>query len=380
VNNENSLVKKPFIHISRRSDVSKKTTIIVRVVTILSALLMCGLVSTIVAPGSFLDFYIYIYEGTLFSFNTLLATVWNAGLLLLIAAAITPAFKMKFWNIGAEGQVLMGALGAVIIMKFVAPSIPNALALLLMLVFSIVFSSIWAFIPSLFKALFNTNETLFTLMMNYIAIGIVASFSLRYKAPTSTALGIINQDTHQGWLPEIGGYKYIINIIVIIVLVVLVWGYLKFSKHGYEIAVLNGSERTAEYVGINVKTVTMRTMILCGVLCGIAGFLIVAGASHTVSDTVVGGRGFTAVMISWLGHFNPLEMALYALLNEFISTGGRNAAGNLGYSVEVARVLSGLFFLAILTSEFFTNFRIKLDFSFLRKNKNTPTQNLEGGK
>ncbi|HHT67586.1 MAG TPA: ABC transporter permease [Erysipelotrichaceae bacterium] len=380
MNNENSLVKKPFIHISRRSDVSKKTTIIVRVVTILSALLMCGLVSTIVAPGSFLDFYIYIYEGTLFSFNTLLATVWNAGLLLLIAAAITPAFKMKFWNIGAEGQVLMGALGAVIIMKFVAPSIPNALALLLMLVFSIVFSSIWAFIPSLFKALFNTNETLFTLMMNYIAIGIVASFSLRYKAPTSTALGIINQDTHQGWLPEIGGYKYIINIIVIIVLVVLVWGYLKFSKHGYEIAVLNGSERTAEYVGINVKTVTMRTMILCGVLCGIAGFLIVAGASHTVSDTVVGGRGFTAVMISWLGHFNPLEMALYALLNEFISTGGRNAAGNLGYSVEVARVLSGLFFLAILTSEFFTNFRIKLDFSFLRKNKNTPTQNLEGGK
>ena len=357
-----------------------KTTIIVRVVTILSALLMCGLVSTIVAPGSFLDFYIYIYEGTLFSFNTLLATIWNAGLLLLIAAAITPAFKMKFWNIGAEGQVLMGALGAVIIMKFVAPSIPNALALLLMLVFSIVFSSIWAFIPSLFKALFNTNETLFTLMMNYIAIGIVASFSLRYKAPTSTALGIINQDTHQGWLPEIGGYKYIINIIVIIVLVVLVWGYLKFSKHGYEIAVLNGSERTAEYVGINVKTVTMRTMILCGVLCGIAGFLIVAGASHTVSDTVVGGRGFTAVMISWLGHFNPLEMALYALLNEFISTGGRNAAGNLGYSVEVARVLSGLFFLAILTSEFFTNFRIKLDFSFLRKNKNTPTQNLEGGK
>lgn len=380
MNNENSLVKKPFIHISRRSDVSKKTTIIVRVVTILSALLMCGLVSTIVAPGSFLDFYIYIYEGTLFSFNTLLATIWNAGLLLLIAAAITPAFKMKFWNIGAEGQVLMGALGAVIIMKFVAPSIPNALALLLMLVFSIVFSSIWAFIPSLFKALFNTNETLFTLMMNYIAIGIVASFSLRYKAPTSTALGIINQDTHQGWLPEIGGYKYIINIIVIIVLVVLVWGYLKFSKHGYEIAVLNGSERTAEYVGINVKTVTMRTMILCGVLCGIAGFLIVAGASHTVSDTVVGGRGFTAVMISWLGHFNPLEMALYALLNEFISTGGRNAAGNLGYSVEVARVLSGLFFLAILTSEFFTNFRIKLDFSFLRKNKNTPTQNLEGGK
>ena len=283
------LLRKPLVHISRRSDVTKKTMIITKAICIFVAFLLCGLISTVVAPGSFLDFYLYLYEGTMFSRNTILATVWNAGLLLLIAAAITPAFKMKFWNIGAEGQVLMGCLGAAIIMKFVAPSIPNVLALLLMFVVAAVFSMLWSFIPAFFKAIFNTNETLFTLMMNYVAMGIVASFSLRYKAPTSTSIGIINQDTRLGWLPEIGGYRYIINIIVVIVMVVLVWGYLKFSKHGYEISVINGSERTAEYVGINVKFVTIRTMLVCGLVCGIAGFLIVAGASHTVSDVVVGG-------------------------------------------------------------------------------------------
>lgn len=380
MSNDSTIVRKPLIHISRRSEINKKTTIIVKVASILGALLLCGLISTMVAPGSFIQFYVFVYDGTLFSLNTILATLWNAGFLLLIAAAITPAFKMKFWNIGAEGQVLMGAFGATVIMKFLAPSLPNTIALLFMLIAALVCGALWAFIPSLFKAFFNTNETLFTLMMNYVAMGIVASFSLRYKAPTSTALGIINQDTHLGWFPEIGDYKYIINIVVVIVLVVFVWGYLKYSKHGYEISVLDGSQRTAEYVGINVKATTIRTMILCGLLCGIAGFLIVAGASHTVSDGIVGGRGFTAVMISWLGHFNPLEMALYAVLNALISTGSNNAAGNLGYSGEVAKVLSGLFFLAILTGEFFINFRVKITLPFKKKNKTTPEQDLEGGK
>jgi simple sugar transport system permease protein len=318
--------------------------------------------------------------------NTAFSTLWNASLLLIIAAAITPAFKMKFWNIGAEGQVLMGCFGAAIVMKFIAPSIPNFLALILMLALALIFAAAWAAIPAIFKAFFNTNETLFTLMMNYIAIGLVAAFSLKFKATGSTALGVLNASTHAGWMPEIFGSSYLIGIFVIINLVVALWFYLKYSKHGYEIAVLNGSVRTAEYVGINVKVVTIRTMILCGAVCGIAGFLLVSGSSHTVSETVVGGRGFTAVMISWLGHFNPLEMVLYSVLNAIITVGSSNAAANLQYSGEVANVLSGLFFLLILTSEFFTNFRIRFNLRQFFKSKNEPpmcegqTPKAEGGK
>ena len=356
-------VRNPLFHIARRNEVPTWFVFVVKLSFILGALLLCGIISFLVSPitldempEKFISYYIFVVEGTFFNMNTAFSTLWNASLLLIIAAAITPAFKMKFWNIGAEGQVLMGCFGAAIVMKFIAPSIPNFLALILMLALALIFAAAWAAIPAIFKAFFNTNETLFTLMMNYIAIGLVAAFSLKFKATGSTALGVLNAGTHAGWMPEIFGSSYLIGIFVIINLVVALWFYLKYSKHGYEIAVLNGSVRTAEYVGINVKVVTIRTMILCGAVCGIAGFLLVSGSSHTVSETVVGGRGFTAVMISWLGHFNPLEMVLYSVLNAIITVGSSNAAANLQYSGEVANVLSGLFFLLILTSEFFTNF------------------------
>ena len=386
--NKKTAGRTPLLHISRRNDVPWWVVLVVKASFIIGAFLLCGIISSLFTPDNpsgFVKFYLYMIEGTFFSFNTALATLWNAALVLIIAAAITPAFKMKFWNIGAEGQVLMGCLGAAIIMKFIAPNIPNVVSLLLMLLTAVLFSAIWAAIPALFKAFFKTNETLFTLMMNYIAIGIVAAFSLKFKALGSTALGVLNSGTHAGWLPELFGYKYLIGIIVIANLVVALWFYLKFSKHGYEIAVLNGSERTAEYVGINVKLVTIRTMILCGVACGIAAFLLTSGSSHTVSETVVGGRGFTAVMISWLGHFNPLQMVLYSFLYAVIYTGSSNAAANLGYSGEVAGVLSGLFFLLILVSEFFINFKIKFSFGHKSKKDNIPpvapaTPSAEGGK
>ncbi len=386
-------VRNPLFHIARRNEVPTWFVFVVKLSFILGALLLCGIISFLVSPitlqempDKFIAYYVFVIEGTFFNMNTAFATLWNASLLLIIAAAITPAFKMKFWNIGAEGQVLMGCFGAAIAMKFIAPYIPNFLALLLMLVLALIFAAVWAAIPAIFKAFFNTNETLFTLMMNYIAIGLVAAFSFKFKATGSTALGVLNADTHAGWMPEVFGSSYLIGIFVIINLVVALWFYLKYSKHGYEIAVLNGSVRTAEYVGINVKVVTIRTMILCGVVCGIAGFLLVSGSSYTVSETVVGGRGFTAVMISWLGHFNPLEMVLYSVLNAIITIGSSNAAGNLQYSGEVANVLSGLFFLLILTSEFFTNFRIRFNLRQFFKSKNEPpmpegqTSKDEGGK
>ena len=382
----NNVIKERIVRISRRPSIKWWQRLIIIASAILVAFLMCGVISTIAAPGTFLEFYQLFFEGPFVSGDAFLVVLWNAALLFLIAVALTPVFKMKFWNIGAEGQCLVGGLGAMIGLYFVAPHVPLFLALIIELALAMIFAVGWAVIPAIFKAFFNTNETLFTLMMNYIAIGLVAAFSLKFKATGSTALGVLNAGTHAGWMPEIFGSSYLIGIFVIINLVVALWFYLKYSKHGYEIAVLNGSVRTAEYVGINVKVVTIRTMILCGAVCGIAGFLLVSGSSHTVSETVVGGRGFTAVMIIWLGHFNPLEMVLYSVLNAIITVGSSNAAANLQYSGEVANVLSGLFFLLILTSEFFTNFRIRFNLRQFFKSKNEPpmsegqTPKAEGGK
>ncbi len=378
----NNVIKERIVRISRRPSIKWWQRLIIIASAILVAFLMCGVISTIAAPGTFFEFYQLFFEGPFVSGDAFLVVLWNAALLFLIAVALTPVFKMKFWNIGAEGQVLMGCLGAAMLMKFLAPHVPNPVAIILMLVLAIIFGSIWAAIPALFKAFFNTNETLFTLMMNYIATFIAAAFSKANKAVGNTEIGTINISGHEGWLPNLFGKDYILCIIIIIFLVFGVWFFLKFSKKGYEIAVLNGSVRTAEYVGINVKWVTIRTMLMGGALCGIAGFLIVSGSAHTIGGNVVNGRGFTAVMISWLGHFNPLQMSLYALLYSIITIGGGSAAGDLGYSADVATVFSGIFFLIILASEFFINFRLK--FNFHRKKKeddNPPSETMvEGSK
>ena len=150
------------------------------------------------------------------------------------------------------------------------------------------------------------------------------------------------------------------NIIIIVVVSINVWSYLTFSKHGYELSVVGGSRDTAKYIGINVKSVIVRTLLLSGAVCGFAGFLMVSGASHTISSTLVNGRGFTAILISWLGGFSVPMMFLYAFLVSFVSIGSSNAAAWIGYSSTVSSVLTGIFFILIIASSFFINFKVHI--------------------
>ena len=365
-------VRERIIRISRRTNLKIWQQILIKVGFIVLALLMCGLISEMVAPGSFIEFYQFMIDGTFLTEKIVVKLLWQASLLFLIALALTPAFKMKFWNIGAEGQCLMGALGALIALKFISPNVPNIVGILVELIMAVAFGAIWGLIPAFFKAQFNTNETLFTLMMNYVAMGIVAACVIAWSTSGSNVLGVINSSGHEGWLPLVDGFgnSYIINIIIIVVLAIAVWVYLKYSKHGYELSVVGGSRNTAKYVGINVKAVIIRTMVLSGLLCGVAGFLMVAGASHTVSETLVGGRGFTAILVSWLGNFSVPLMAIYSFLVTFVSVGSSNSAAWIGYSATISNVLTGLFFILVISSSFFVNF--KIHFHFPKRHKEVP--------
>ena len=138
--------------------------------------------------------------------------------------------------------------------------------------------AIWAVIPAIFKAQFNTNETLFTLMMNYVGIQLVSYFVMVWEVPKGSGkIGIINQMSHAGWLPQLGNQEYLLNILIVLALTIFMYIYLKYSKHGYELSVVGESENTAKYIGINVKKVIIRTMLLSGAMCGIAGLLLVGG-------------------------------------------------------------------------------------------------------
>ena len=355
--------KEKFIRISRRTDIKIWQRVVIVISSVLFAFLLCGLISNIAAPGSFGKYYEYVFKGTFSTPRIFMTLLWNTAIMLLVAVALAPVFKMRFWNIGAEGQCLMGALGAVIGLLFIAPHVPSFLAIIIELILAITFAAIWAAIPAIFKAFFNTNETLFTLMMNYIATGIVASFIIfnQTKGKSGT-IDPLNTATRAGWIPYIEFFNnsYIFNIIVIALVAITIWAYMRFSKHGYELSVVGGSQNTARYVGINVKSVIIRTVVLSGAICGIAGFLLCAGGSHTIATSIAGNRGFTAILVCWSGNFSVPLMLVYSFLITFISSGSSTASSALPYSVAISEVATAVFFIIVIASTFFVNFRVHI--------------------
>ena len=353
--------KRTLFHIVKREALPWYQAWMIRGAAILLALVMCSLVTVMVTGLNPLDLYKTMFYGAFGTERKTWVLFQKLAILLGISLAVTPAFKMRFWNIGAEGQVMAGALACATVMITLGNTITsNWLMLLIMLVVSVAAGALWGFLPAFFKAHWNTNETLFTLMMNYIAIQLAAYFIIIWEVPKGSGkIGMINQNTHIGWLPYIGGKQYAIIIILIAILTVLLHIYLKYSKQGYEISVVGESERTARYAGIKVEWVIIRTMVLSGALCGFIGMLLAGGTDHTLSTDLVGGRGFTAVMVSWLAKFNPIVMILTSFLLVFLQLGAKEVATSFYLNESFSEILTGIILFFIIGCEFFITYKIQ---------------------
>lgn len=354
----------PLVHISKRDSLPMYKSWGIRGLAILAALVVAGIITMLLTGENPITVYTTMVKGAFGTSRRIWSLLQSLAMLLCISLAVTPAFKMRFWNIGAEGQVLIGGLATAGCMITLGDKIPNALLILVMIAASITGAAIWALIPAFFKAKFNTNETLFTLMMNYVAIQLVSYFEMYWENPKgSSNIGIINQSTHAGWLPTIGNYDYLLNIIVVLALTIFMYIYLKYSKQGYELTVVGESENTARYIGLNVKKVIMRTMILSGAICGIAGLLLVGGTNHTITTTTAGGRGFTAIMVSWLAKFNPIYMILTAFLITFLQSGAGEISAVCGLNESFSDIITGIILFFIIGCEFFINYKMHFRFS-----------------
>ena len=354
----NGAGRTPLFHISKRAAIPWYISWAIRAAAIVAALLVCALVTTLLTGADPIRIYVTILEGSFGTVRKFWVLLQELAILLCVSLAVTPAFKMRFWNIGGEGQVLIGGLATAACMFYLGDRLPSGLLVLVMIAASILAGAVWALIPAVFKAKWNTNETLFTLMMNYVAIQLVSFFCNVWDRKGSGIVGIINPNTRAGWFPVIAGKQYLLNVLIVAVLTVAVYVYLRYSKHGYELSVVGESERTARYVGIKVGKVILRTMLLSGALCGVAGLLLVAGTDHTISTTTAGGRGFTAVMVSWLAKFNPIFMVLTSFLLAFLSRGSSQIAQNFGLNHSFGDILTGIILFFIIGSEFFINYRI----------------------
>lgn len=350
-----------LFHLSKRKELPWYGAWGIRIVAIVLALVACGFVTTAMTGENPIEIYKTMFSGAFGTKRRIWNTAQYLALLLCVSLAVTPAFRMKFWNVGGEGQILMGGLATAACMILLGDKVPNYILIPIMVVCALAAGAIWGAIPAFFKAKWNTNETLFTLMMNYVATQLVAYFVIVWEVPKGSGkIGIINQASQAGWLPVIGGQKYMLTVLVVAILTGLVYIYLNWSKQGYEISVVGESVRTARYVGIKVERVIIRTMALSGALCGVAGLLLVGSSDHTITVNTAGGRGFTAVMVSWMAKFNPIGMIFTSLLLVFLQRGSGEISSKFQLNDSFGEILTGIILFFIIGCEFFINYKISL--------------------
>lgn len=346
--------KMPLIRLAKRDSMDPRKVWAIRLGSILIALLLGSLVILITGNNPFTAYGTMI-SGALGKKTAIRQTVKIAVPLLGCALAIAPCFRMRFWNIGAEGQITAGAIAATYFGLYWVNKLPSVLLLIVMALAAALAGGIWGLIPAFFKAKWNTNETLFTLMMNYIIIGVV---SWLQGGPWEGRPGsqIIPQFDRAACLPKVFGVHC--GWIIVLVLVVFIFIYMRYTKHGYEIAVIGDSINTARYAGMNVGRIMMRTMLLSGAISGIVGFIVVSGANGTLYNGVADGVGFTSITVAWLSQLNAFAMIVISMMLAVLSKGAETLQTQLSVPASISDIITGLLLFCMLGCEFFINYRL----------------------
>lgn len=346
--------KEPLVRISKHAELSNKKILVLRIISVLLAIVAGGIFILCIGANPF-KVYGTILSGAFRSGMSFQATVKVMIPLLISALGITLAFKMQFWNIGAEGQIISGAIFSSYFALFHA-DLPHWLLMCLMFAAGFIGGGLWGLIPAFFKARFNTNETLFTLMLNYIALDVIVF--LRdgpWADPASGGFPKIARFAANAQLDKVLGIQA--GWIVALVLVAFVFIYLKYTKHGYEISVVGASNATATYAGMNVRKIILRTMFISGGICGLAGVVQSAGSDMTLATSVAGGVGFTAIIVAWLAQLNSFAILLVSFLFSVLEKGSSVMQSTYGLSTYCAKVLQGIILFFVLGGEFFIRYK-----------------------
>jgi simple sugar transport system permease protein len=313
-----------------------------------------------------LDIYGKIIQGSLGTAYRFRETVNKAIPLATLSLGVLVAFKMRFWNIGGEGQFYMGAFGASLVaLSF--PKLAAPLLLPLMAVAAVLFAGIWILIPALLKAQFSTSETLVTLMLNYVASQWISYLQYGpWKDPAAIGFPKIAAFSRNAVLPKVLGIH--IGWIIVLVLTLFMYILLKKTKLGFEIEVAGESEATARYAGMNMLKITIITGMISGGLCGMAGMMQASAIERSLSDQLSGGLGFTAVITTWLAHLSPPGILLTSFLFSMLILGGMFLQSSLQIPAAISGILQGIILFFAVGSEFFTRY------TFIRERKGEEKQ------
>lgn len=343
------------LRMTKRSFMPKKQSGGIRVLAILLAFVFSSIFIVLMGHNP-LSVFGSMFVGAFGSGFRVKDTLTIAIPLIITSVGIMIAFKMKFWNIGAEGQILMGAFTATFFaLNF--STLPKPLLLLIMFVAGFVGGGLWAVIPALLKVRYNTNETIITLMMNYIAIKWIMFLQYGpWKDPKSMGFPKIANFADNAVVPKVFGVHAGWMIAIIIVAVVSI--YLNRTKGGYEVAVVGESTDTARYAGMNVKKIIVTAVLFSGGICGIVGMLEASAVNQTLNSQISAGYGFTAIITAWLSGLNAVIIVPVSILFAGMIKGGSYIQTAYQIPQAAAEVLQSMILFFVIGSEFFIQYKV----------------------
>ncbi len=358
--------KLPFkINIEPRvDDPPKWYSPMLSVVAVVFALLIGALVIWL-SGGKPWAAYSHIAKYSFGSVGVLSDTMVKAIPLMLTGLACSLAFRMKLWNIGAEGQFFLGAFGAslIVLLPVLPEDAPKWLFIITMLASGMLFGALWGFIPGFLKARFNVNEIISTLMMNYIAIQWNNYFI--YAVWSDSGFQLTRMFQRNAWLPRLSdlaetmpffrGLTTHFGLVFALVAAVLLWWILARSQWGYEIRLIGDNPRAAEYAGISIKRNIVLVMMLSGALAGLAGMSEVTGVVHRLQESISPGYGFTGIIIAWLAKLNPIVVILTSILFGALILAGREVQPS-----GIPTLIQGVIMVALIASDYFLRNRVTL--------------------
>jgi len=343
------------LQIVKKPEMDAKHAIILRSAAIVASLLFAALVIFIFGYNPF-KIYAKMIEGSFFTPFRIQETIHKTIPLVVLSLGVSVAFRMKFWNIGAEGQFYLGAFAASWV-AFTFPSLPMILLIPLMMLASFIFGGIYSLIPAFLKIKFGASETLVTLMLNYIAVKFITYLQLGpWKDPNAGGFAKIAKFEPNAVLPKIGGIHT--GWIIALILVVIIHFLIKYTKLGYEISVLGENVQTARYAGMNVAKIIILAVIISGGICGIAGMIQASAVERSLSDQLSAGLGFTAVITAWLSQLSAPVIVIVSFLFSVMLQGGAYIQTALMVPASVAEIIQGIILFFVLGSEFFMQYKI----------------------
>lgn len=347
----------PLIRTVKRAELPKKKIFLLRLAAFVLALLAGGIFILLIGFNP-IKIYQTMVAGAFRSELAIQGTVKLMIPLLITSLGVTLAFKMKFWNIGAEGQLIMGGVFASYFALFHSDW-PHWLLIIVMILAGMIGGGLTGLLPAFFKARYNTNETLFTLMLNYIALNIVVFLREGpWRDPKSKGYAKIARFDKNAMLDKVNGVHS--GWIIAIIILVIVFIYLRYTKQGYEISVVGESQATASYAGMNVKKIILRTMFFSGAICGVAGMAEASGSAVTLTTGIAGGVGFTAIIVAWIAQLNPIGIFVASLLFSVMEKGSGVVESTYGLSEASADVLQGIILFLVIGCEFFIRYQFVL--------------------